>query len=171
MTVTNFFAIIRRMINYTKKWWLLGCFRRAMRIHSTTGSNTGRRVLLSQLLFIEGDQNWPGLANKFNKYIRFRPSWLWFWKKEFNETKLKRNRYNYHELYEVCVKEGYIGREKGVDGNDWPTIATPKAHRISGLLGYFNGLIEEYPRVWLAVGALILALIGLIGSFLAGTTY
>ena len=69
----------------------------------------------------------------------------------------------------MCVKEGFIGKDKGGDGNDWPTITTSEANKIRGVpLGYFNGLLSEYHRVWIAIGALILALIGLIGSFYAG---
>lgn len=157
------------MINYTKKWWLLGCFRRAMRKHSIGGSNEGKRVLLSQDFFIKGDNGWRGLANKYNKYVIFRPSWLLFWKKEFSEKRLRTNRYNYDELYEVCVREGFIGKETGSDGREWPTVATSFANRIRGFpLGYFNGLFEEYPRVITAIGSFILALIGMIGAFIAG---
>ncbi len=161
------------MINYTRKWWLLGCLRRAIREHSTTGSNTGRRVLLSQIFFIESDElhknEWPGLASKHNKYIRFRPSWILFWKKEYSEKKLKRNIYNYHELYEVCVREGYIGRETASDAREWPTIATAEANNIQGFpFGYFQGLFKEYDRVWIALGTIIGALLGLVGSFVAG---
>lgn len=158
------------MINYTKKWWLLGCHRRAEKIYSTRGSNDGNLVLISQTLFIDGKDRDKGLIHKYNQFVRFRFSHLIFWKKEYNEEqlKIKRNTYNY--IYRICELEGYITKDKGGQGEvimDFPTVSNAKAYNISGFpLGYFQGLFATYDKVWLAVGAFIIAVIG--SSFFAG---
>ena len=104
------------MTLYTKKWWLLGCHRRAERIHSTRGSNTGVPVLISQDFFIKGNPQNPewlkGLANKYNPYVRFRLSYLLCWKCEYDKEKLKIKTNEYWDIYEVCVQEGYISKHK-----------------------------------------------------------
>jgi len=177
------FGMIKNMINYTKKWWLLGCHRRAERIHSTRGSADGKPVLLSQEFFITGNidkepvDKWYGLANKYPgkvsgekkyRYVRFRLSWLKFWEKEYDEEKLKVMKNNYWNIYETCVKEGYITKTQGVkivDGKniimEFPTTCNPKSYNIRGFpLGYFQGLFLTYDKVWIAIGALIIAIIG-----------
>jgi|GEM_PF-3119785 len=146
------------MINYTKKWWLLGCHRRAERLYSTNGSNDGHRVLISQQLFIDGHAEHKGLIHKYNPLVRFRFSHLIFWRKEYNEYQLKVKRNTYNHIYEVCIKEGYITKD---EGTGFPTVANGKAYNIHGFpLGYFTGLFSTYDKVWLAIGALIIALIG-----------
>lgn len=151
------------MINYTKKWWLLGCLRRAEKIHSTRGSNTGDRVLISQAFFIKGDTEWPGLAHKYNPYVRFRLSRLIFWKKEYDEFKIKEKINEYNDIYEVCFQEGYIGKDQHTN---FPSVSTSSAYRIRGFpLGYFQGLFSEYEKVTTT----LITIIGLIISFLVGT--
>lgn len=154
------FGIIRAMINYTKKWWLLGCHRRAERHISTTGSNDGGRVLISQDYFINGLGEHKGLINKFSPYVRFRLSWFLFWEKEYSDAKLKIKRHAYNDLYEVCVREGYISKEK-VEVTEFPTVANDKAYNISGFpFGYLQGLFQTYDKVWWAVITIVVALIG-----------
>ncbi len=158
-------VIIKGMINYTKIWWLLGCHQRAEKLHSLDMS--GNRVLVSQSLFIKGkpdDPNWTkGLIHKYNRYVRFRLSYLKFWEKEYSEERLSINRQLYNAIYEVCVQEEYITK---VPENNWPTTINPKAYNIRGFpLGYFNGLAKTYDKVTLAIGAFIIALIG--SSFVA----
>jgi hypothetical protein len=152
------------MINYTKKWWLLGCHRRAERLYSINGSNDGKRVLISPGLFIDGNgAEHKGLKHKYSPLVRFRFSHLIFWKREYNEEQLKIKRHAYYELYNICAGEKYITPEK-TNPNDeisYPTVSNPKAYNISGFpIGYFQGLFRTYNNFWLAVGALIVALIG-----------
>lgn len=166
------------MVNYTKKWWLLGCLRRAEKIHSTRGSNTGRPVLISQDFFIEGDAEWPGLAHKYSPYPRFRLERIFaFWKKEYGHFKLKEKINEYNDIYRVCLEEGYIKKEKitrkDPSGSDvmleFPTVSNQKAYRIRGFpLGYLQGLLSGYPKVASAAVTIAVALIGFAGSFLAG---
>lgn len=164
------FAIFRKMVNYTKKWWLLGCLRRAEKIHSTTGSATGHRVLVSQKFFIEGNTEWLGLAHKSSPYTQLRFSRIFlFWKKEYSAYKLKTRINDYNDIYEVCFRDGYIIKEKDTN---FPSVSTPKAYKIRGFpLGYFHGLFEEYDKVWIHIItifiALTVAIIGLIDSFFA----
>lgn len=162
----SFFGRIRGMINYTKKWWLLGCYRRAERIHSTRGSNTGSPVLLSQKFFIEGNsEDWKGLANKFNPYVRFRFSHFIQWKPEYSEEQLRVKRNNYHDIYEVCVSEGYITKH---EGTGWPTVSNKQAYTIRGFpLGYFQGLLSQYDKVTTT----LITLMGLLISFIVGALF
>ena len=165
MTSNRKYGTIQNMINYTKKWWLLGCHYRAERVCSTKGSNDGNRVLVSKNLFIEGDTiGNKGLIHKYNSYVRFRFSYLIFWKKEYNEVQLKLKRFTYNNVYDICKKEGYITTDQGKQGDnliDFPTVINPKAYNIRGFpLGYFQGLAKNYDKMWLAVGAIIVALIG-----------
>ena len=161
---------IRGMINYTKKWWLLGCHRRAERLYSTNGSNDGTRVLVSPGLFIDGNgAEHKGLKHKYNRLVRFRLSHLIFWKKEYGEERLKMKRHEYYELYNICVGEKYITAEKISPDNNisYPTVSNPKAYNISGFpMGYFQGLFKTYNKFWFAIGALIIAIIG--SSFFGG---
>lgn len=155
--------ILSRMINYTKKWWLLGCHRRAEKKISTTGSNNGRPVLLAQKLFIEGNieggGEWKGLISKDCTYAGFFSSFLFRWGNEYNEEKQKRKRNEYYYIYEICREEGYISTHKETR---FPTVTNSKANRMKGFpLGYFQGLLSDYDKVWIAIG-------GLIGSFIAG---
>jgi len=156
------------MINYTNKWWLLRCLRRAEKIHSTRGSADGNRVLLSQRFFIQGNtqpDHWNGLANKYNKYVWFRLSWLLWWKKEYGEKKLKEKVNNYNDIYEVCIDQGFINSDKIMG---YPTVSTSKAYNIRSFpFGYFQGFLEEYNQVWLAVGAIC----GMVITFLLGTIF
>ena len=48
-------GILARMVNYTKKWWLLGCHYRAELLYSTNGTNDGNPVRISRALFIIGN--------------------------------------------------------------------------------------------------------------------
>lgn len=157
-------TMIRGMINYTKKWWLLGCHRRAERFFSTNGSNDGGRVLLSPDLFIDGNGvEHKGLKHKYNSFVRFRLSHLIFWKKEYSEEQLKMKRHEYYELYNICAGEKYITAEKVEKVNDvsYPTVSNPKAYNIGGFpIGYFQGLFKTYNKFWFAIGALIIAIIG-----------
>ncbi len=151
-------------VNYTKKWWLLGCHRRAERLYSTRGSNDGTRVLISQNLFINGHKEHAGLIHKYNPFVRFRFSYLIFWRNEYSEEQLKVKRQAYHTIYEVCVQEGYITKEKVQQPNgevlEFPTVANPKAYNIAGFPGYLQGLFTTYDKVSLAIGAFIVALMG-----------
>ena len=56
------------MINYTKKWWLLGCLRRAIAIHTNISSieeiSAGQKIVLSQQFFITG--NSPEISDHWN---------------------------------------------------------------------------------------------------------
>ena len=159
-------GIISKMINYTKKWWLLGCHRRAEKFYSVTRNSS--RSLIAENFFIEGgkegDKNYKGLIHKYNPFIRFRLSHLIFWEKEYSEEQLRVKKHIYYNLYEICVKEGYITKEKHKkDGKEveYPTVANDKAYNISGFFpGYFSGLFLTYNKVWIAIGALIVALIG-----------
>src|SRR3989344_52528 len=113
MTSNRKYGTTQKMINYTKKWWLLGCHRRAERLYSTNGSNDGTRVLVSPGLFIDGNgAEHKGLKHKYNRLVRFRLSHLIFWKKEYGEERLKMKRHEYYELYNICVGEKYITAEK-----------------------------------------------------------
>ncbi|MBI3251507.1 MAG: hypothetical protein HYZ62_01190 [Candidatus Andersenbacteria bacterium] len=149
------------MVFYTKKWWLLGCHARAERKHSTNGSHDGSMVFISKDFFMNGRGEYNGLMHKYNPYVRFRPSHLIFWKKEFSDERLKINKYVYNEIYKVCLEHGYITVEKGDDGNNYPTVSNAKAYGIRGFpLGYFQGLGKNYDKVWFAIGAILVALIG-----------
>ena len=159
-------GIIGEMINYTKKWWLLGCHRRAERFYSVT-RNT-RRTLIDQVAFIEGytegNKIYKGLMHKYNPFVRFRLSHIIWWKKEYGEEELRIKRNTYHDIYEVCMREGYIVREKHKQDEkevEFPTTSNPKAYNIRGFpLGYFQGLGKTHDKVWFAIGAIIVALIG-----------
>ena len=166
----GFLATIKnsRMINYTKKWWLLGCHARAEEIYSTRGSNDGSRVVISQHLFINGDDKEnKGLIHKYSPFVRLRFAKLLFWKEEYNEEQLKKKRFTYNRIYDVCVIEGYIRKEKVkkvISGEEHefeiPTTANPKAYNIQGFPGYFNGLAKTYDKVAIAVISVLVAIIG-----------
>lgn len=155
------------MINYTRKWWFLRCLRKAEKIHSTRGSADGNRILLSQRFFIQGNiphstDPWNGLANKFNRYVWFRPSWILWWKKEYPKKKLAKKVNDYNDIYEVCFQEGYIRKD---ENTGYPTVSTPIAYKIRSFpLGYLQGLLNEYGQVWVVVGAIC----GMIITFLLG---
>lgn len=156
------------MINYTKKWWLLGCHGRAERLYSTRGSNDGNRVLISQSLFIDGYGEDKGLIHKSNAFARVRFSKLIFWKEEYSAEQLKVKRHTYNHIYEVCVREGYITKEKvkrieyGKEIEvQYPTVSNPKAYNIRGFpFGFFNGLAKTYDKVTLAIVSITIAIIG-----------
>ena len=159
------FGRIRDMSDYIRKWQLLRSLRKAERIHSTKGSATGRRVLVSQILFIEGENGWKGLANKFNPYISFRLSHLIWWEKEYSKDKRKSMKNDYHDIYEVCTRDEYIVKD---ELTGFPSVSTPKAYRMRSFpLGFFQGLFEEHDivlnKVWIFIGLII--------SFFAGAYF
>lgn len=151
------------MINYTKKWWLLGCHRRAEKRYSIRGSNDGRPVLISQTQFIKGDSEVLGLAHKQCVFTRFRFSRIFkFWEKEYSQEKLKRKINDYWDIYEACRKEDYISNH---EKTGYPTVSNDKAYRIRGFFpGYFEGLFTEYPKVTTT----IITIVGLLISFYLG---
>jgi cobalamin biosynthesis Co2+ chelatase CbiK len=149
------------MILFIKKWWLLENLRKEINRHTGFQSledvSLGREVLLSPQFFIAGRKDlpeYPGLAEKF----------LW-WKKEYNEEKLKRRIKEYNDIFKVCVEECcIIMKETQKEGKIMymPSTATVKAHKISGYIGLLQGLLKEYFYTWSLI--LIPLFLGIYGS-------
>lgn len=148
------------MILFIKKWWLLENLRKEIDRHTRKQTleevSLGSSVLLSPQFFISGRKDlpqYPGLAEKF----------LW-WRKKYSEEKLKRRIKEYNDIFKVCVKDDYIIMEKTQkEGKTMymPSTATPKAHKISGLLGLLQGVLKEYFYAWSFIFIpLILAIYG-----------
>src|SRR3989338_4538855 len=159
-------GIIDRMINYTKKWWLLGCHRRAEKKISLAGSNNGRPVLLAQKLFIEGNikegGEWRGLIDNYCDYVGFFTYNLVRRWSRYNEEKENIRRNEYWYIYEICREEGYISTHKETG---FPTVTNSKASKIKSFpFGYFEGFLGQYPK--LTTTAITIA--GLIISFILG---
>jgi len=149
---------IRDMKLFIKRWWLLEKLRKEIKIHSSfqpvEDLASGKAVLLSSQFFLANDPSkkhpeHPGLVYKsvFGKL------------KKGNEKKLKRRIQEYNDIFEVCVKEGYIEMIKTVKGA-MPSTATPKAHSISGWFGLLQGILSKYSYVWIIIWTLIITIIG-----------
>ena len=157
MTSNRKYGTTQDMINYTKKWWLLGCHRRAEKLYSTMGSNDGRPFLISQEQFIKGDEKVLGLVNKRCPFVRFRPSKIKFWEKEFCEEKLRRKTNDYWDIYEACVDEKFIKPHKETG---YPTVSSSKAYNIRGPFGWVQGFAKSHDKLWIAFVALMVSIIG-----------
>jgi len=153
---------IKNMGRFIKKWWLLENLRKEINRHSEKQSleevSTGRVVLLSKRFFIAGRKDlpeYPGLAEK----SFWRKGWF---KKKYSDNELKRRIQEYNDIFDVCVKEDYIEMTQTSKGF-MPSIATPKADKISGVFGLLEGILSEYKSVWTMVIIPIIAfLIGLL---------
>jgi hypothetical protein len=142
--------IMQNMILFIKKWWLLENLRKEINRHSGFQTleevSSGRKVLISRHFFIAGNKEksqYPGLAEKS----------FWWWKKKYkySEDELKKRIQEYNDIFEVCIKEGFIEiieGEKSGQKIELPSVATPKAYEISGWFGLFEGILEKYKSVW-----------------------
>ena len=156
---------MKKIMNYTKKWLFLKYLTKAIDVATEKNDlesiSNGQAVVLSEKFFIVGnepgtDDYWKGLANKYPgkvgaekkyQYVKFKLSWLLFWQKEYNESKLKKRINNYYKLFKICKEDGYIEMVDGIDGSKRPSTNTLKYDKIRAFpIGYLQGLVQQYDK-------------------------
>jgi len=151
------------MWRFIKKWWFLQNLRNAITFHTSQQSmeklHGGGKVLLTQDFFIIGTDAYPGLAIRSVK--RFYPI-LWWRRGGQDEKKIKKRVIEYNEIFEVCVKEGYINMQPTEGSVPMPSTATPLADSICGWWGLLQNILKKYYLAWSVI--VIPFLIGIFSS-------
>ncbi len=137
------------MWRFIKKWWILENLREKIAFHTVQQPieklSYGGKVLLTQDFFIKGTDQHLGIASKSVR----RFSWILWWRKKENTEKLKKRIQEYNEIFEICVKEGYIEIQYMGDGiQQMPSTATPLADNINGWFGLLQAILKNYYLAW-----------------------
>ena len=135
---------------FIKKWYFLEKLNKAIKLHTLKESIVkirGGRVLLTKQFFIEGNEDFPGLA--YESTTRF--SFILIWRKRKNIQKLKARISEYNDIFDACIKEGIIDLEDTSIGSLPSVGSNLKFHEIHGLLGLIQALLSRYKLAWTGI--------------------
>lgn len=138
-------------------WWLLREFGKQIERHTLLSSReiikTGVAIDSLQWFFLDGTDQWPGLARR--KAKRF--SWILWWRKKDNPDKIKAKLVSYNDLFDSCVKEEYIIYTSGNIPRKGPLYDESR-----GLAGLIQVAGKKFPLFWALVAWIITVIIAVI---------
>jgi hypothetical protein len=147
-------------------WWLLREFGKQIKLHTLLSSHEHVRLGIaidsSRDFFLDGTDEWPGLARR--KAKRF--SRILWWRKKDNPDRIKAKLVSYNDLFDSCVKEGYIIYTASINDRQF-TSKGPLYDESRGLAGLIQVAGKKFPLVWALFAWIITVIIAVIATYIA----
>jgi len=147
-----------------KMWWFLKEFGKQLNLHTLLQEDlsVGKVITSTSDFFIEGNDEWPGLAKRSSK----RFSKILWWRKKNNPEKIKKRILEYNDIFISCINDGYIRSEIWQEVGQKLVATNPiKGHLYDesrGIAGLVQVVGKKFPAMWAFIGWIITVIIGVL---------
>lgn len=147
-------------------WWFLKKFGEQITLHTLLQPkekmSVGQVITSTSDFFIDGTDEWPGLARRSVK----RFSKILWWRKKENLEKLKKRIEKYNQIFMSCFKEEYIECKEWKKEGDRLIALKPTRGKIYDESRGWAGLIQvvgkNFSMTWIFTGWIVSLVIAIL---------
>lgn len=149
-----------------KMWWFLKQFGKQLTTHTLLEPreklSVGGVITSSSNFFIDGTDEWPGLARRSSK----RFSKILWWRRRDNLNKIKKRIVEYNDIFASCIREKYISCKTWQQNGQVLIALEPVKGDLydesRGIAGLIQVVGKKFPAFWALFAWIITVAIAII---------